>query len=80
MDERSAAAACGGGDVLVSFAVISALCAIIFEWCQTGASAGTTAEWPVGTALLFIIGKFLIGLYLGTSSIALSFGAPARWS
>src|SRR5262245_30096046 len=29
----------------------------------------------VGTALLFIIGKFLIGLYLGTSSIGSSFGA-----
>ena len=29
----------------------------------------------VGTALLFTIGKFLIGLYLGTSSIASSFGA-----
>ena len=33
----------------------------------------------VGTALLFTIGKFLIGLYLGTSSIASTSARPARW-
>ena len=63
-------------DFLVSFAVISALFAMIFKvlpnvrigWHDVRIGA-------VGTALLFTIGKFLIGLYLGTSSIASSFGA-----
>ena len=65
-----------GCDFLVSFAVISALFAMIFKilpnvrigWRDVRIGA-------VGTALLFTIGKFLIGLYLGTSSIASSFGA-----
>jgi membrane protein len=64
------------GDFLVSFAVISALFAMIFKvlpnvrigWDDVRIGA-------VVTALLFTIGKFLIGLYLGTSSIASSFGA-----
>ena len=63
-------------DFLVSFAVISALFAMIFKilpnvrigWQDVRIGA-------VGTALLFTIGKFLIGLYLGTSNIASSFGA-----
>jgi membrane protein len=63
------------GDFLVSFGVISTLFAMIFKilpnvrigWHDVRIGA-------VGTALLFTIGKFLIGLYLGTSSIASSFG------
>jgi membrane protein len=64
------------GDFLVSFAVISALFAMIFKMLPN-----VRIGWhdvrigAVGTALLFTIGKFLIGLYLGTSSIASSFGA-----
>ena len=65
-----------GCDFLVSFAVISALFAMIFKilpnvrigWRDVRIGA-------VGTALLFTIGKLLIGLYLGTSSIGSSFGA-----
>ena len=57
-------------DFLVSFAVISALFAMIFKilpnvrigWHDVRIGA-------VGTALLFTIGKFLIGLYLGLSLI-----------
>ena len=64
------------GDFLLSIAVISALFAMIFKilpnvrigWRDVGLGAA-------GTALLFTAGKFLIGLYLGTSSIASSFGA-----
>ncbi len=63
-------------DFLLSFAVISALFAMIFKilpnvrigWRDVSVGAA-------GTALLFTAGKFLIGLYLGTSSIASSFGA-----
>ena len=60
----------------VSFAVISALFAMIFKMLPN-----VLIGWhdvrigAVGTALLFTIGKFLIGLYHGTSSIASSFGA-----
>ena len=63
-------------DFLVSFAVISALFAMIFKMLPN-----VRIGWhdvrigAVGTALLFTIGKFLIGLYLGTSTIASSFGA-----
>ena len=54
-------------DFLVSFAVISALFAMIFKMLPN-----VRIGWhdvrigAVGTALLFTIGKFLIGLYLGT--------------
>ena len=64
------------GDFLVSFAIISALFAMIFKMLPN-----VRIGWhdvrigAVGTALLFTVGKFLIGLYLGTSSIASSFGA-----
>jgi membrane protein len=63
-------------DFLVSFAVISALFAMIFK-ILPNVRIGWRDVWigAVGTALLFTIGKFLIGLYLGTSSIASSFGA-----
>ena len=63
-------------DFLVSFAVISALFAMITKMLPN-----VRIDWRdvriggVGTALLFTIGKFLIGLYLGTSSMASSFGA-----
>src|SRR6478672_13144249 len=56
-------------DFRVAFAVISALFAMIFKMLPN------VRIGAVGTALLFTIGKFLIGLYLGTSSIASSFGA-----
>ena len=63
-------------DFLVSFAVISALFAMIFKMLPNVRIGWRDVRiGAVGTALLFTIGKFLIGLYLGTSSIASSFGA-----
>jgi membrane protein len=61
---------------LLSFTVISALFATIFKvlpnvrigWRDVRIGA-------VGTAFLFTAGKFLIGWYLGTSTVASSFGA-----
>jgi membrane protein len=61
---------------IVSFAVITGLFAMIYKllprveiaWADVWVGAGVTS-------LLFAIGKLLIGLYLGRSSVASSFGA-----
>jgi membrane protein len=63
-------------DFAVSFAVVTALFATIYKilprvrigWKDVGIGAAVTA-------LLFTIGKFLIGLYLGTSGVTSGFGA-----
>ena len=72
-----------GADVLfhianfvVSFAIITVMFAAIYKilpdkplgWRDVGVGA-------VATAFLFTVGKFLIGLYLGTSAVASSYGA-----
>jgi membrane protein len=62
-------------DVVVSFAIFTLAFALIYkvmprvhiEWRDVWIGAAVTA-------LLFTIGKFLIGLYLGKSTIASSFG------
>jgi len=61
---------------VVSFAVITALFAIIYKFLPQ-----THIQWRdvwIGaavTALLFTIGKLLIGLYLGKSTVASTYGA-----
>lgn len=63
-------------NILISFAMVSALFAAIYkilpdrrlDWADTIVGA-------VGTALLFTIGKTLIGLYIGSSAVASSYGA-----
>ena len=63
-------------DLAVSFGMLTAIFALIYkvmprakvEWHDVWVGAATTAA-------LFTIGKFLIGLYLGKSSIGTSFGA-----
>src|SRR5205085_6912124 len=65
-----------GLDIVVSFAVVTALFALIYRYMPD-----VRIEWHdvwIGaavTALLFTIGKFAIGLYIGKSSAASSFGA-----
>jgi membrane protein len=64
------------GDFVISFVVISGLFAMIFKWLPN-----VRLRWrdvwlgAVTTSLLFTLGKFVIGYYLATSSIASSFGA-----
>jgi len=61
---------------LISFAVITVLFAMIYK-VLPNARTSWSDVW-VGaaiTALLFEIGKFLIGLYIGKSSVATSFGS-----
>ena len=63
-------------DLAVSFAMLTAIFALIYkvmprckvEWHDVRIGAAVTA-------VLFTLGKFLIGLYLGKSSIGSSFGA-----
>src|SRR5919204_2029456 len=63
-------------DVVVSFGIFTLAFALIYKFMPRA-----HIEWRdvwIGsavTALLFTIGKFLIGLYLGKSTIASSFGA-----
>ena len=61
---------------LVSFAVITVLFAMIYKVLPNAKTSwGDVWVGAAITALLFEIGKFLIGLYIGKSSVATSFGA-----
>ncbi|MGH8651793.1 MAG: YihY/virulence factor BrkB family protein [Gammaproteobacteria bacterium] len=61
---------------LISFGVVTALFAMIYKILPN-----LKIEWDdvwigaFATALLFTLGKFLIGLYLGKSAVASSYGA-----
>jgi membrane protein len=61
---------------LVSFAVITVLFALMFKFVPAA-----HIKWrdvligAIGTALLFTIGKFLLGLYLGKASVGSAYGA-----
>jgi membrane protein len=63
-------------DFVISFVVVSGLFAMIFKLLPN-----VRLRWrdvwlgAVATSLLFTLGKFVIGYYLATSSIASSFGA-----
>lgn len=65
-----------GLNVAISFGVVTGLFAIIYKFMPR-ASIPWRDVWigAIVTALLFTIGKFLIGLYLGKASIGSSFGA-----
>ena len=63
-------------DFVISFGMLTAIFALIYKFMPRA-----KVEWhdvwigAAATALLFTIGKILIGLYLGKSSIGTSFGA-----
>ena len=63
-------------DFIISFVVVSSLFGLIFKLLPN-----VRLRWrdvwlgAVSTSLLFTLGKFIIGYYLATSSIASSFGA-----
>jgi len=64
------------GDLAISFCVVTLLFAALFRYVPD-----TRVEWhdvwvgAIATALLFDLGKFGIGLYLGRSGIGSTFGA-----
>jgi membrane protein len=63
-------------DVAISFGIATALFALIFRYVPAKRLAWRTV-WMGGamTAVLFTIGKFLIGLYLGTAAVGSAYGA-----
>jgi membrane protein len=63
-------------DVIFSFAVITLLFALIYK-VMPHATVRWRQVWigAIVTALLFALGKFLIGLYLGASVITSTYGA-----
>ena len=64
------------GDLVISLGVVTLLFAMIFKILpDVSIRWRDVAIGAIGTALLFTIGKFLIGLYLGASSVASSYGA-----
>lgn len=61
---------------IVSFAVIACLFAVIYKTLpQIKLSWRDVSIGALGTAGLFIFGKYLIGIYLGNSGVANSYGA-----
>lgn len=61
---------------LVSFLVITVLFALMFKFVPAVHIAWRDVlVGAVGTALLFTIGKFLLGLYLGKASVGSAYGA-----
>jgi membrane protein len=65
-------------DILVSFSFVTILFAIIYKFLPDA-----LVRWKdvwIGAALtppLFTVGKFLIGFYLGSSTVASAYGAAA---
>ena len=61
---------------IVSFVVISVLFALMFKYVPSAKTSWRDVGiGAVGTALLFTIGKFLLGVYLGTASVGSMYGA-----
>jgi len=61
---------------LLSFAGISLLFALIFKYVpDVNIGWGEVWEGAIATALLFTVGKWLIGLYLGTAAVGSAYGA-----
>ncbi len=66
----------GSVEAVISFTVITGLFALIFKMVpDVEIGWRDTLMGAVVTALLFIVGKFLLGLYLGRSGIASAYGA-----
>jgi membrane protein len=80
LDERLASAALfwSGLDLAISFSLATGLIAMMFKYLPD-----CEIEWrdtwhgAVITAALFVVGKQVIGLYLGQTTVASSFGAAA---
>ncbi|MEO6353988.1 MAG: YihY/virulence factor BrkB family protein [Burkholderiaceae bacterium] len=61
---------------LISFGVIAVLFAVIYKMLpRVSLTWHDVAIGALGTASLFVLGKYAIGLYIGNSGVASSFGA-----
>jgi membrane protein len=67
-----------GGNFLLSFAVVTALFALMFR-VLPDRKVDWSAIWPGAalSALLFLLGKSLIGIYLGNTAVASVYGAAS---
>ena len=67
-------------NLAVSFGVNTLLFAMIFKYLPDAKVAwGDVWLGSAATALLFIVGKYAIGLYLGRSSIGSAYGAAGSF-
>ena len=67
-----------GLNIIIIFMIITALFAIIFKVLPDATIGWKEAFVGAGfTALLFLLGKFLIGYYLGKADMGLTYGAAA---
>jgi len=67
-----------GAGFLVSFAVTSAMFALLFKWMPDAEIAWRDVVLgAIGTAALFEIGKFAIGFYIGKQGLESTYGASA---
>jgi membrane protein len=58
--------------------VISALFALLFKWMPDAEIEWRDVLWgAIGTAVLFEIGKFAIGFYIGKQGLESTYGASA---
>ena len=65
---------------VVSFAVITVLFGLMFKYVPSAKIAWRDiGVGAVGTALLFTIGKLLLGLYLGKASVGSTYGAAGSF-
>lgn len=65
-----------GINFAVSFVIITGLFAVLFKWLpRVSVAWGDVIIGAVFTALLFNLGKFLIGLYIGKTGVVSGFGA-----
>jgi membrane protein len=80
LDSRLAEAAFfwSGLDLVISFTLATALIALMFKYLPDAEIEWRdTWQGALITAALFIVGKQVIGLYLGQTTVASSFGAAA---
>ena len=62
-------------DFAVSFAMITALFALLFEYLPECRIAWRDVWWGAGaSALLFVVGEFLLGWYLGHAGVSSGYG------
>ena len=67
-------------NLFVSFVVIAALFGLMFKYVPAAKVAWRdVAVGAIGTALLFTIGKFLLGLYIGKASVGSTYGAAGSF-
>lgn len=65
---------------VVGYALTSALFAMIFKWLpDTRLAWSDVAAGAVATAGLFSLGRYLIGLYLGTAAVGSAYGAAGTF-